>query len=208
MLSRVNWQTGHIDQAHFYLNEAAIRFERSGCRRGLAEVWNTRGELARAIGDLETAESAYMEAKERYESCGSDSAAYSKLNLGSTWVNAGKFRQAKNILDSLEAELLVANRPHVLLVTRLTRTICLIDAGEWKRVEQDLLDFGPELTRIGLVDTDVATNSRLAAMACEVANKPALAQLAWRITHNQLKALGKTEEANKVEARLGVSPTS
>ena len=88
MMARVKWQAGDLDLAEFYLNEAEFRHIRIGYRRGLAEVWNTRGELARARHDLKTAEHAYREAVDRYELCGSVSAVFAKLNLGTTYVSA------------------------------------------------------------------------------------------------------------------------
>jgi tetratricopeptide (TPR) repeat protein len=206
MLSRVHRQIGQIEAARFYLNEAEIRFEKTGCRRGLAEVWNTRGELARSGGDLEAAEEAYIEANIRYESCASDLTKFAKLNLGITYLEGKKFKQAKAILTEVEKSLGGGKSPAVLLVLQLTRTICFIHEQDWDRVEHDLSRIGPGITQAGIIDTDVVGCARTAALACEEAGKMDLARKAWSIAQRQLEALGRTEEAQEAAKRSGLTP--
>jgi tetratricopeptide (TPR) repeat protein len=205
MMARANWQRGQIDDAKFYLNEAIIRYERTGCRRGLAEAWNTRGELARAANNLEAAEVAYLEADARFESCGSPAAAFAKLNLGSTYIMGGKFSRAKHILDALEETLKTSDQPAVVAVTQLARVNCFIDLKDWERVNADLSRLGTEITKLGLVDTDVAISGGMAARACEAAGMSNLARKAWEIVHRQFMALGRTEEAQEVAEKLNLT---
>jgi len=205
MLSRVNRQIEQFDIAEFYLNEAEIRFEKTGCRRGLAEVWNTRGELARSSGDLKAAEEAYVEASIRYESCASDLTKFALLNLGMTYLEGKKFNQAKSILTKVEKGLGGGKSPAVLLILQLTQTLCFIHEQDWDRVEHNLSHIGPGIAQVGIIDTDVVGCARMAALACEEAGKMDLARKAWSIAHRQLEALGRTEEAQEAARRSGIS---
>ena len=152
MMARVKWQAGEIDLAEFYLNEAAFRHTRIGYRRGLAEVWNTRGELARARGDLSAAEHAYREAVERYESCGSVSAVFAKLNLGSTYVSAGKFAEAEIVLNEVDDFLQKTPRP-VISAHQAAENHLQDSLPGLGMVESGLVQVKRE-SKTGLVDVD------------------------------------------------------
>ena len=201
MMARVKWQAGEIDLAEFYLNEAAFRHTRIGYRRGLAEVWNTRGELARARGDLSAAEHAYREAVERYESCGSVSAVFAKLNLGSTYVSAGKFAEAEIVLDEVDDFLQKTPRPLISELIKLLRTICKIHFQDWAAVESGLVQVKRKIEDMGLVDVDFATTARTAAVACEHGGRRDLAAEAWALARDQFEALGRSDEATEAAAR-------
>ena len=205
MMARARWQAGDLEPADFYISEAAIRYDRIGSMRGLAEIWNTRGELARSRGDLDAAEVAYQEANAHYESCGSADAVFCKLNLGSTYVNGGKFTEARAILDGIETSLTGSGHVNIMLVTQLVRVNCFINDNDWERVEADLDSLAPQFDEIGLYDTDIASSARLSGLACEAKGRLDLAHKAWSLVHNQLTALGRTEEAAEAAEKLGLA---
>ena len=202
MMARVKWQAGDLDLAEFYLNEAEFRHIRIGYRRGLAEVWNTRGELARARHDLKTAEHAYREAVDRYESCGSVSAVFAKLNLGTTYVSAEKYVEAESLLDEMDAFLTKVPRPVIAELVGLLRAICRIHFLDWEAVAKGLVEVKQKIEELGLVDVDFATTARTAAVACESGGRPDLATVAWALARDQFEALGRGDEAAEAAERL------
>jgi tetratricopeptide (TPR) repeat protein len=197
-MARVNWQLDSLDAATFCLTEAAIRFERAGSRRGLAEVWNTRGEIARSRGDLNEAEIAYCEAYQRFDSCGTRQAEFAKLNLGNTYVAAGKFSEAMVLFNEVENAPKSANRIPLILFARLSKVPCLIHERDWETVEHELSTISPKLVEIGLVDRDLVTTAQSIVDACEAAGKMDLARKASAILVHQLETLGRTTESEEV----------
>jgi hypothetical protein len=187
------------------VTEAAIRFDRTGCRRGLAEVWNTRGEIARSRGDLDEAELAYWEAFHRYDSCGSSIAEYAKLNLGNTYVDAKKFSEAKVLFAEVENTLMSAGRIPVTLVARLSKVPCLIHEEDWEAVESEMTEIGPKLIEVGLVDRDVVSAAQTVVDMCDTAKRTDLGRKASEIILHQLNSLGRTIEAAEVSKHLEAS---
>jgi tetratricopeptide (TPR) repeat protein len=201
MLAQAYLQGGDPEQAQRYAQEARTRYEQVGSRSGLASIWNTTGEVRRAMGDLSGAEAAYQEAGRRFDSCGSGWGVFSRLNLGLARAEADQHVEALQTWSQVRTELAGAGQRGVSTALHVFHLASLASLNRWAEFEQELDHAETALAQTGMVDLDIALFARRAALACESSGKAELAGRAWVIAHGQWLAMDRVEEAAEAESR-------
>jgi tetratricopeptide (TPR) repeat protein len=202
MLGRVYRQTDELLRADFCLDEAFVRFERLGARFGLGEVCNTRGEVSRSQGDLDGAKKWYLEAAERFDACGSNAGAFSRMNLGMTCLEARDFSAAMDLFNQVETEFESLQEVGPLMATRVFRLPCFIASEDWDKIAADLALSIPVLQETGLIDLDLARFSQMTAQLLEDAGQAQLSRKLWQIALSQWESLDRPDEAAEASAAL------
>ncbi len=202
LLARCEFQSGEFEAARFLLEESRLRYHRAGARWGLATSANMVGELARATGDLETAEASYSEAAERFDACGSGDGVFARLNLGLTLAERGKPGRSLRQLDQVGQELKKGGRTAVLTALHVIRLFPLGSLGRWRRVANELDEAEEALKVAGMIDVDLAQFAVYAAALCDDKGRPKLARRIWKIAHDQWTAMGRDELAAEAAAHL------
>lgn len=201
MLARVHWQQGDNDGARFLINEATLRFERVGSRLGLAQAFNTRGEIARACGEYAEAERAYLQATARYKSMGSHTHLISELNLGMVYVSSGRFADGRVLLTRLISGTNLPRSVGYILLARLARAACLAHAQEWDFLAQELDEVVEAYAKNPIYDSDLVRAAKLCGDQCDHHGRSDLGEKAWAIAIDQLENLGRNEEATAIRNR-------
>lgn len=204
ILARVAWQRGAMEQAHFFMEEARVRYEALGARGGLAGIVNSLGEIRRVAGDLAGAEAAYREAAERYDACGSGDAVFARMNLGVTQAERGHFDQAEAQLRGVEKELERAGHTAMLAAVRTVVLFPLASLGRWQEFDWFLPQAEHGLKASGMVDLDLARITRMTAETCDAMGEDSRGHRVWRLSLAQWRALGRHQEVAEVEAALGM----
>ncbi len=201
-MAKIKVQVGELDRAAFYLEEARIRNQYIGARLPLASVWNTMGEIARSRGDFAGAERAYTTAADLFDSCGSTTALFAKINLCTTFVDAGKLLEAEARLNEIAPTIEKLRRRGLLCLSRLLLLVCRISARDWTEAKAFLHLVQADLEETSIVDIDIATTARTAARAAEEVGERDIAIACWTIAQTQFDVLKRASDSEEATHHL------
>jgi tetratricopeptide (TPR) repeat protein len=128
-LARVAKRRGDVAEALRWL-EPEENLDQGLLRGQLAPMVNERGELLRAQGRLEEAESTYERAAALYRSLGNPRAAYPLLNLGLLQVKRRDWAGGREAMEGLLRELRGLSQPHLEGLARGVLLPCLAATGD------------------------------------------------------------------------------
>jgi serine/threonine protein kinase/tetratricopeptide (TPR) repeat protein len=193
---------GRMREAEWHVEQALALYEEAGSRSGIAASLNDLGELARLGGRLAEAEERYRAALRHFDNIGSSNAQIAAANLGLVLLERGQLTEARPILREAQEQFEAAGRRALLGITHVYLLPCAAAAGDWEAWDLHAGQAMAMLAMSGSVDPDIA---RIASTAAEIARKSGQlrrARQAWILAREQWSTLGRSSEAERLDATL------
>jgi tetratricopeptide (TPR) repeat protein len=185
-------------------NERALgELTRLGDRWGVARCLNTAGELARVQGELERAETHYRRAGEIMTALGAeDSASICEANVARVQVERGLTREARSQLEQSVRDFEQQGRHTALSWAHTVLLVCCAADRDWEQWDQHLVQVRTLLAQSGYLDLDIAQAAQMAADAALANEDRERACEAYQLSLAQWTALGRSEDAAKIQRKL------
>jgi tetratricopeptide (TPR) repeat protein len=206
-LGEVARQLGRLGEAAAHVAAARGWLDAGGARWGAAECENKLGELARAAGDSTAAAVHYREAARIYRGLGSGMALYPELNLGVVQVEDGRFDEARPVLEGVLNVFVRQGTRGMVGAGHVCLMACCAGLRDGRAFDAHADAARADLQAAGFVDVD---NARLAERAGDLwaaAGDVARAAVAWRLAGAQWSALGRADDASRLDERLARHPS-
>ncbi|MEZ4435246.1 MAG: tetratricopeptide repeat protein [bacterium] len=189
----VAWKTGDLVRARRVGAEAMECFEHTGDRFGLGNVSNTLGDVARYDGDLAEAERWYRQALRLKNAVGSI-AEDTELNLAVTLIEMGRYPEARERIEGVEARARRVGHPVILAFCAVTALPCDAWSADWASWDARWHDL--DLFVEGkLAEPDAARSLRLAASMAASVGEDERAERADALAAAQEEILGRVRPA-------------
>ncbi len=199
-------KTGRVSESDDYFLEAGDYVHRSGSRVQQAHLLNALADLARKRGDFAVAEEHSRDALRFYLATGTRAAQVMMLNLSLFQVLQAKYEDAHATVSSAMGEELTSDEGKAFTAGCLAILLpCLAHAGEWD-------DWFPHLDTIGrtfsgdmFVDDDTLAMLELAAKLAYLAGERKRAEAAYKLAKRLWVAVGREEEAERIDEQMRAS---
>lgn len=201
-IAQCHKQAGRIGASLAALEDAHLRFEKVGYRLGLGECANGLGELHRLRGALPEAERAYREALDLWEAVGSLDVPVVRANLGLVLSARGDFVAARRAFEEALRSFAADGRDDLVAAVHVIRLVPLAAAAMWEDFGRSLERARDLLDRTGFVYVDVAREAERAGDHAERRGETRLARAAREVALSQWEGLSRSEDADRVRARL------
>ena len=195
-------QAQQLGEARRLLTQARSAYHREGHRWGEGMSLNALGEILRYQGDLKRAEQTYRMALDRLRAIGSPDETYPRVNLALVHLEKGRYREARRQLEESLTALKKLDRQPMIGSVHLALLPCLGHFREWTTWDVHFENAKKILADTGIKDIDLA---RLAESAGEVtlkAGSKARTREVWTFAAEHWDALGLTEQAATLRAKL------
>jgi tetratricopeptide (TPR) repeat protein len=177
---------------------AAKLAEECGSREVLAGAVLSRGEMLRQAGELDHARKEYQRALALYEAVGAWRAVLCRINLGLLYLEAGRARAARQIVDEGLPALGPTKRPHLLAAAHLILAACAGSSREWALWDRHWAAADELLQATRFTDADLARIAAIAAEQAAQAEEKPRAVIAAALATAQYRAVGREAEAASI----------
>jgi tetratricopeptide (TPR) repeat protein len=201
-LGEVARQLGRLDEAAAHIAAARGWLDAGGAQWGAAECENKLGELARAAGDMARAAAHYREAARIYRTLGSGMALYPELNLGVVQVEDAAYAEARPVLEGVLNVFVRQGTRGMVGAGHVCLMACCAGQGDAAAFDAHASAATADLGASGFVDVDNARLAERAGALWSERGDGGRARTAWSLALAQWRALGRTDEAARVEAGL------
>ena len=209
-LGRIYLKLGDWEQAQLYFEEARSSLKLVGNPQRLVQVLNGLGEVARARGAYDEAETAYIQALEILENIKQESAQQAIL-----LTNLGLAQLMRSRLDESMGNLTIALKRFEELGLRAFQGIVM---GIMLSIDVERGDFAAaskrakSLQKLGNerapADRDFAFAMKRAGSLAREHGHPSLAHFAFSLARGSFAVLGDLEEEQFIESTLTTDPFS
>lgn len=186
-------------EAEAVFRQGAETFAAHNMRWEQASTLNDLGDALRGQDKLPDAERCYRQARERLLAIGAVHAVYPVANLGQMLAQQARWAEAREILESA---LSIFDRQGLAPMQGTLHALLLAPVmaeGDGTGFDQHLRSARTLLEETGYVDPDVANMARLAGDVAREAGQESRARDAYQLSAQQLRALGREDEARHVE---------
>ncbi len=186
-------------EAEAVFRQGAETYAAHSMRWEQASTLNDLGDTLRGQDKLPDAERCYRQARERLLAIGAIHAVYPVANLGQMLAQQGRWAEAREILESA---LSIFDRQGLAPMQGTLHALLLAPVmaeGDGTGFDQHLDSARTLLEETAYVDPDVANMARLAGDVAREAGEESRARDAYQLAAQQLRALGREDEARHVE---------
>lgn len=202
-LAVVGWQSGQLDQAIAYAQQALHHYQRAGSRSGMAAATGMLGDVIRHQGDLDTAEGHFRECLRLLEATGAAGHHIAVSNLAMVLVDKGVYVEAQALLHEALSRSEAGEHATASAMIHLDLLVCEAQMGDWSSWSTRL--GGMQLLLDGTLTTaDVAYNARRIARLAQSAGQRTCADALWSLAVEQFRALGRESEAEMAQTEWSV----
>ncbi len=182
--------------------QAYASAETLGNRLGMAGILNSLGEIARYRGDLLAAEVHYRRAVALFDDLGHGEQVFPRINLGLLLLRRGEDGEARRALEAGLTFLERLGQRGVQGAVHVALIACAAARDDWEAWDTHAKRAATLLAASALVDPDIAWAARLAGVLARQAGQLDRARAAWRLSADQLAALGEVEKSKEVQGLI------
>jgi len=195
-------QKGAYEEANELLVQAERLLTAAGHRHEAAKALNSRGEVARARGDLRLAAKLYRRARGLLKAIGSSAWVVPEYNRGLLYLAVEDYGRARPILE-LSLHRFTADEKHAAVAhAHLALACCAAQDATWLLFDEHLREAAAILQRTGGADEDTARIAENAGQAAKGAGHLGRALEAWTLARAQWRTLKRPDEQRRVEGLL------
>jgi len=201
-LSTIALRAGRPSEASRHVADALSGFESVGAMNSVALCISQRAAIARAQGDLESAETDLREAYGLYEHMGTDAFLVPLIQLAVVLLERSEYVEARELLTAAVGGLERVGGWASLGALHILTLPTLAVAGEWEEFDRLLDDADLLITNSGLVHDDLPAMARHAGDLARAAGQPERAIRAYHLALSQQHALGDRQQIAITRAAL------
>ncbi|MBT3221775.1 MAG: AAA family ATPase, partial [Proteobacteria bacterium] len=197
-------KTGDYVMARQWLEKAQACYDQQGSQWGVATVINNTADLARLEGDLDTAESGFRSALEKFRQLGLSHTSIARINLSLLMIARQDYEEARDELEEFLKQVSPRRRTiHVLVHCSLLPALAGVrDWVAWDHHSEQALSL---LSITSYVDVDIAEVLEQAVKLAVSYHQFRRARPVLFACQEQWRALGRTERADELNGYLEAS---
>ncbi len=185
-----------LDDAQTYLRRALKVYDRSGDSLGMAEVWTDLGVVGRLRGRPVEARVALKRSLEMYQEAGSPQVVHPQLELALVDLMEREWADAWDLASDVLDQIGWQGHGVLLVVTHAVMAAAAAGAGRWTELEVHLERVREGLSRIEVLEPDLAWTLDLTGDLATSAGRVVPARKAWKL------ALGLQNTVDPDQARV------
>lgn len=195
-------QQGEHEEAEALMERALSSFRAAHHRLGVASSLNNLGEMARFAGDLERAEACYRKAIDASHGVHAHEVTLFHVNFAILLLARRQFDAARPWLERALNELERSGQRIFLGFVHAELLPCCAAARDWEAWERHIGHARSELQASGMHDEDIARPAEIAGDLARDAQRPDAALEAYALATAQWSALQRTEDLDRVQAKI------
>lgn len=201
-MARLEYEHGSPERATNLYRLARVIYERAGRRSAIAACENGMADVLRRGGDLTAALEGYQRALRLAVASGSGDAAAYRLNLSLTMVAQGRFRRAREELETAREAVERQGAGALLGFVHAALLPCTASNRDWAAFEHHLSEATLVLKRGDLIERDVAWLAEVAGDIAQRAGESLRAYRCYQVACAQWLALRDLDRAAQIEQRM------